>query len=90
MTLTITERQLYNVYNCTSTQIEYLRYIVTYARDHNGNSPGLRQSARHFGVSYSTARGHVAELSNKRLLRREDGVIIVEDSVWEPPDYIEA
>lgn len=72
-------------FNLTTQQIKYLRYIITYARDHNGNSPGLRELARGFKVHPSTARGHIFELSNRRLLRMQDGKIVVEDAVWEVP-----
>jgi Mn-dependent DtxR family transcriptional regulator len=69
----------------TDLQRDYLMFVITYAQDHNGNSPGLRETAKHFGVHPSTARGHLGELANKRLLRFEDRKIIVEESVWTPP-----
>ena len=75
-------------FDLTPLQARYLEYIIEYSRDHNGNAPGLRQTARQFGVAHTTARGHLDELSNKRLLRLEDGQIIVEDAVWQAPDYI--
>lgn len=78
---------LHLAYGLTVAQIGYLRFIVEYARDHNGNSPGLRELARQFGVHHSTARGHIMELSNKRLVRIQDSKIIVEESVWESPPY---
>jgi Mn-dependent DtxR family transcriptional regulator len=77
------------MHNLTPLQADYLRFIVEYARDHNGNSPGQREIARHFDVHWNTARGHLFELSNKRLLRIENGHIVVEDSVWTPPPHVE-
>jgi hypothetical protein len=76
---------LYVEYGLTTKQINYLRYIVQYARDHKGNSPGIRETARQFESAPSTARDHILELSNRRLLRLEDGKIIVENATWEAP-----
>lgn len=76
---------LYVKYGLTTKQINYLRYIVQYARDHKGNSPGIRETARQFEAAPSTARDHILELSNRRLLRLEDGKIIVENATWEAP-----
>jgi Mn-dependent DtxR family transcriptional regulator len=72
----------------TVTQANYLRFIVLYALDHNGNSPTKAELAQEFNVKWSTTRWHLHELSNKRLIRIEDGKIIVEDSIWEPPNIV--
>lgn len=72
-------------YGLTPLQADYLRFIIEYAQDHNGNSPQISELAAQFGVSWSAARWHVSELSNKRLVRDIDKKIVVEDSVWEPP-----
>ena len=84
----VNERMLYAGYNCTPLQIEYLRFIIEYARDHNGNSPDTAKLAAHFGVVWNTARGHIMQLSNRRLVRVIDSEIIVERSSWEPPEDI--
>jgi Mn-dependent DtxR family transcriptional regulator len=76
-------------FDLTDLQLQYLEYIIEYSEDHNGNAPGQRQCARQFGVAHTTARGHLEELSNKRLLRLDDGQIIVEDAVWNAPEYIQ-
>lgn len=76
-------------YELTTHQVKYLRFIIEYAQDHNGNSPKIAKLADEFGVHWMTAKGHLDELSNKRLIRIEDNEIIVEDSVWEPPYHIE-
>lgn len=72
-------------YGLTPLQAEYVRFIVEYARDHNGNSPKIAVLAAQFGVHWMTAKGHINELSNRRLVRVDDNEIIVEDAVWEPP-----
>jgi len=85
----MSDAALYAVYGITSTQLNYLRFIVQYARDHRGNSPGLRETARQFNVHPSTARGHIFELSNRRLIRVQDGKIVVEDATWDAPFFDE-
>lgn len=85
----MTDQLLYVGYRLTRTQVDYLRFIVQYAIDHNGNSPGINEAAEQFGVTWSTARGHVIELSNKRLVQLKDGKIVVEESEWDPPDYLD-
>jgi Mn-dependent DtxR family transcriptional regulator len=72
-------------YGLTPLQAEYLRFIIEYAQDHNGNSPSKSEIANQFNVGWSTARWHVAALSNKRLVQEVDSKIVVEDAVWEPP-----
>ena len=68
-------RQRYRVY----------AFIVAYAREHNGTPPRLVEIARHFSVALNTARQHVFELVNMRLLRYENSQIIVVDAEWTPP-----
>ncbi len=68
---------------------EVFKFIVRYAEEHNGATPGYLQIAREFQRSYSTVRGHVYELALEGLLRIEDRQIIVEDSEWTPPPTAE-
>jgi Mn-dependent DtxR family transcriptional regulator len=83
------ERALYMGYRISKTQLDVLRFVIEYAKDHNGNSPGVAEIAAHFEVAWSTARWHLGELSNKRLVELRDSKIVVEDANWEPPDLLE-
>jgi hypothetical protein len=60
-------------------------WICRYADEHNGATPSIRAVGRAFDVHYHTARGHVLELLADRLLRLEDGQLVIEDSEWIPP-----
>jgi len=79
----------YTSYQLTPMQVDILRFVATYAIDHRGNSPGVAEVAKHFKIAWSTAYWHLSTLSHKRLVELRDSKIIVEKSVWEPPDYLE-
>lgn len=83
------EVTLYTKYRLTPKQVDILRFVTTYATDHLGNSPGVTEVAKQFGIPWSTAYWNLSVLSNKRLLELRDSKIIVEQSSWEPPDYLE-
>src|SRR3990167_6485173 len=83
------ERVLYAGYQLTKMQVDILRFVAVYAIDHRGNSPGVAEVAKKFGLAWSTAYWHLSALSNKRLVELRDSKIVVERASWEPPDYLE-
>ena len=46
------------------------RYIVDYKRAHDGNSPTMRELARHFGLSTSIVKHILETLAAEGLLRK--------------------
>jgi hypothetical protein len=77
------------VINLPARQWAVLSWIIEYADLHNGVTPGFRETARQFNIHPSTARGYIFELANKHLLRIVDKKIVVEDSEWTPPPYVD-
>lgn len=64
---------------------EILQFIVTYASDHQGNSPSLGEIALQFGMCRQTAYGHTMKLSDERRAQWRDGKLCLVGAEFSPP-----
>lgn len=64
---------------------EILLFIVTYASDHQGNSPSLGEIALQFHMCRQTAYGHTMKLSDERRAQWRDGKLCLVGAEFSPP-----
>ena len=64
---------------------EILQFIVTYASDHQGNSPSLGEISLHFRICRQTAYGHTLKLSDERRAQWRDGKLCLVGAEFSPP-----
>jgi hypothetical protein len=72
-----------------STRDRIFDYLVRYKRDHDGNSPSLREIADACHIALSGARYHLTrlEIDNRiRISGKRSRTIEIIGGTWQPPD----